>query len=103
MRCIIDPAGLPSNRARGRVLMVGLTEVRVRAARGRINNVNIDMTSDPADPRAAQARAWALAALHLADADFALASADAGFRRYFRLRCQDKTWIVMDAPPERED
>jgi len=31
------------------------------------------------------------------------ASADASFRRYFRVTSGDKTWIVMDAPPEHED
>ncbi|MCW5623620.1 MAG: phosphotransferase [Burkholderiales bacterium] len=31
------------------------------------------------------------------------ASADASFRRYFRVRDGDRSWIVMDAPPEHED
>ncbi|HEX4943926.1 MAG TPA: phosphotransferase, partial [Usitatibacteraceae bacterium] len=31
------------------------------------------------------------------------ASADASFRRYFRVSSEDRTWIAMDAPPERED
>jgi N-acetylmuramate 1-kinase len=31
------------------------------------------------------------------------ASADAGFRRYFRVQGADKSYIVMDAPPELED
>ncbi len=31
------------------------------------------------------------------------ASADASFRRYFRVIEQDRTTIVMDAPPEKED
>ena len=30
------------------------------------------------------------------------ASEDASFRRYFRIGANNKTWIVMDAPPERE-
>ena len=33
----------------------------------------------------------------------ALASADASFRRYFRVTLPDATLIVMDAPPEYED
>ena len=62
----------------------------------------------PVDLRADQARQWALAQLGLSDADFSPASADASFRRYFRLkegRIRDgaRSWIVMDAPPERED
>ncbi|MGD8615633.1 MAG: phosphotransferase [Gammaproteobacteria bacterium] len=31
------------------------------------------------------------------------ASADASFRRYFRIRRDDLSYIVMDAPPEKED
>ena len=31
------------------------------------------------------------------------ASADASFRRYFRVFCEGRTWVAMDAPPERED
>jgi aminoglycoside/choline kinase family phosphotransferase len=57
----------------------------------------------PTDPRADAARAWALAQLGLAQGAFASASADASFRRYFRLRDGAKSWIVMDAPPEKED
>ena len=56
-----------------------------------------------ADARADQARAWALKHLRLDDAEFALASADASFRRYFRVREGARSWIVMDAPPPQED
>ncbi|MDE0926979.1 MAG: phosphotransferase [Methylophilaceae bacterium] len=40
----------------------------------------------------------------LTDKAFTLsvASADASFRRYFRVHLQDKTLIAMDAPPEQE-
>ena len=31
------------------------------------------------------------------------ASADASFRRYFRITCNEKSWIIMDAPPQQED
>jgi aminoglycoside/choline kinase family phosphotransferase len=31
------------------------------------------------------------------------ASADASFRSYFRIRSGARTWVAMDAPPERED
>ena len=55
------------------------------------------------DARAGQARAWALAQLKLADARFEPASADASFRRYFRLTHGGDSWIVMDAPPQQED
>ena len=31
------------------------------------------------------------------------ASSDASFRRYFRVSVENKTWILMDAPPSQED
>lgn len=63
------------------------------------------MTDYPAalDDRALLARSWALHALSLTDAAFAPASADASFRRYFRISAEDRSWIVMDAPPAHED
>ena len=61
----------------------------------------------PLDPRALAARRWALSCLHLDpdQAGFAPASADASFRRYFRVTRNDsaQSWVLMDAPPERED
>ena len=47
--------------------------------------------------------AWLAAALAGRAFSRAPASADASFRRYFRVACEGRTWIVMDAPPERED
>lgn len=55
------------------------------------------------DARAITARDWAFAQLGLHDAGFAPASADASFRRYFRVRDGARSWIVMDAPPALED
>jgi aminoglycoside/choline kinase family phosphotransferase len=55
------------------------------------------------DPRHDEARAFALNALALTDARFEPASADASFRRYFRLSAGERSWIVMDAPPGQED
>ena len=55
------------------------------------------------DTRLAQLHAW------LADNRFgknfllAPASADASFRRYFRVTSNNGTWIAMDAPPPQED
>nr|WP_028080304.1 phosphotransferase [Solimonas soli] len=59
-------------------------------------------TTEP-DARAAAARDWALQQLALDEARFAPASADASFRRYFRVEAGQRSWVVMDAPPERED
>jgi aminoglycoside/choline kinase family phosphotransferase len=39
----------------------------------------------------------------LADAKLQPASDDASFRRYFRVKSADASFIAMDAPPERED
>ncbi len=36
------------------------------------------------------------------DYEIKVASEDASFRRYFRLQQQEESWIVMDAPPEKE-
>ena len=56
------------------------------------------------DTRLEQLRGWLGA--HLGAGAFGLkpASADASFRRYFRVTLDDaRSWIAMDAPPERED
>ncbi|MGH8505969.1 MAG: aminoglycoside phosphotransferase family protein [Stenotrophobium sp.] len=61
-------------------------------------------TTDPAnDPRARAARDWAAAQLRLQQPEFAPASADASFRRYFRISEGARSWVVMDAPPQQED
>ena len=60
----------------------------------------------PNDARLGQVTAW-LASLprqHRIDpATLAVASADASFRRYFRVEAGSNTCIVMDAPPGKED
>ena len=40
---------------------------------------------------------------HLAPATLRLASADASFRRYFRVNQGNESCIIMDAPPDKED
>ena len=55
------------------------------------------------DARLEQLREWASDRLSLRDFSVQPASEDASFRRYFRLRVDGASWIVMDAPPERED
>ncbi|HEX7381256.1 MAG TPA: phosphotransferase [Nevskiaceae bacterium] len=63
----------------------------------------IGVTDEVSDARAKTARAWALQILGLPAARFSPASADASFRRYFRVATADASWVVMDAPPEHED
>jgi aminoglycoside/choline kinase family phosphotransferase len=55
------------------------------------------------DARLDQLRAWLTA--HCIQDEFSLApaSADASFRRYFRVSSGGRTWIAMDAPPPQED
>jgi N-acetylmuramate 1-kinase len=55
------------------------------------------------DPRFDALRLWTSARLDEREIVLERASEDASFRRYFRVRARDRTWIVMDAPPERED
>jgi len=55
------------------------------------------------DNRLALAREWVAAQLHTAAFSLLPASEDASFRRYFRVTVDARSWIVMDAPPERED
>lgn len=55
------------------------------------------------DTRFAQLRGWLTH--QLSDQHFSLApaSADASFRRYFRVTVNGETTIAMDAPPPQED
>ena len=56
------------------------------------------------DPRLEQIRRWLASELHGTLLRIEPASADASFRRYFRVwRADGATRIVMDAPPGRED
>lgn len=59
--------------------------------------------SDTADARLTALRRWLQHSGH-GDAELAPASADASFRRYFRLTLGDgSSRVVMDAPPSHED
>jgi aminoglycoside/choline kinase family phosphotransferase len=57
---------------------------------------------DASDSRLALARQWVTEDLGFAGAQIEPASADASFRRYFRLIRGADSYIVMDAPPEKE-
>lgn len=72
-------------------------------SRPRVTHPPVTDPSSPLDTRAQAARDWALTQLGRAQADFAPASADASFRRYFRIRDGAESWVVMDAPPAQED
>ena len=53
--------------------------------------------------RKQQLEAWLKEKLSVQTLDLTIASADASFRRYFRVHLSDKTLIAMDAPPPQED
>ena len=57
---------------------------------------------DASDSRLALLRQWVTEDLGFAQAHLEPASADASFRRYFRLTRGADSYIVMDAPPEKE-
>ncbi|MEJ1966002.1 MAG: phosphotransferase [Gammaproteobacteria bacterium] len=58
----------------------------------------------PTDARLALIHDWVSAELGLAPRAIEPASSDASFRRYFRVSTNDeRTFIVMDAPPGKED
>lgn len=55
------------------------------------------------DPRLEQLEQWLRSLFGTRDFAITPASADASFRRYFRVTRQGETWIAMDAPPDKED
>jgi aminoglycoside/choline kinase family phosphotransferase len=63
----------------------------------------ITQTAASADPRRALLRQWIDGIDAVAGCALEPASADASFRRYFRLQKGGKSFIAMDAPPPQED
>jgi aminoglycoside/choline kinase family phosphotransferase len=59
--------------------------------------------ADASDSRLEMLTRWVSDDLGLSDGSIAPASADASFRRYFRVTRGSDTYIVMDAPPDKED
>jgi hypothetical protein len=57
----------------------------------------------PGDSRLDLLRHWLEHGLGWPGSGLAPASADASFRRYFRVTRPDGTYVAMDAPPDRED
>jgi N-acetylmuramate 1-kinase len=58
---------------------------------------------DASDSRLADLTRWVCGDLGFAGGRIEPASADASFRRYFRVTRGQDTYIVMDAPPEKEN
>jgi N-acetylmuramate 1-kinase len=59
--------------------------------------------ADASDSRLEMLTRWVVEDLGFSDSLIAPASADASFRRYFRVTRGSDTYIVMDAPPGKED
>jgi len=55
------------------------------------------------DNRLKLIKAWLPSVIGTTDYTISSASSDASFRRYFRVAFDNKTWIVMDAPPSQEE
>src|SRR5580698_7868990 len=58
---------------------------------------------DASDSRLADLTRWVTGDLGFAGSRIAPASVDASFRRYFRVTRGADSYIVMDAPPDKED
>jgi aminoglycoside/choline kinase family phosphotransferase len=61
------------------------------------------VTAVAPDPRRAMLDEWLRRELGFTASEVTPASADASFRRYFRVRDHELSFVAMDAPPERED
>lgn len=59
--------------------------------------------AESTDRRREALSTWLRTQLEADDFELTVASADASFRRYFRVALTGRSWIAMDAPPERED
>ena len=55
------------------------------------------------DIRLEQLKHWLSHDLKIDNFDIAPASADASFRRYFRIQTTEQSWVAMDAPPDKEN
>jgi aminoglycoside/choline kinase family phosphotransferase len=60
-------------------------------------------TPNVTDQRRQAAADWAADAMGLEKVHLATVSADASFRRYFRFPAADRSIVLMDAPPEKEN
>lgn len=64
---------------------------------------SVPTSGDSRDLRLEQLEQWLAGLFGSRDFTLTTASADASFRRYFRVTRGNQSWIVMDAPPEKEN
>jgi aminoglycoside/choline kinase family phosphotransferase len=81
---------------------IALVDILVAAAFAVREWSSMDLP-DASDSRLADLTRWVFDDLGFAGGRIAPASADASFRRYFRVTRGDDSYIVMDAPPEKEN
>ncbi|NNL96075.1 MAG: phosphotransferase [Xanthomonadales bacterium] len=63
-----------------------------------------DAAPSPAqDARLDKARGWLSRVSAVNDANLIPVAGDASFRRYFRVTSKSSSWVLMDAPPAKED
>ena len=63
----------------------------------------MSQTPEIEDIRLEAIKNWIVTDLALQNFQIKVASADASFRRYFRLIADGSSWVIMDAPPDKED
>jgi N-acetylmuramate 1-kinase len=83
--------------------MLAVTPIRIPSLHTDNHDGSARSIPPAMDERLDQLRAWL--ETHFGRRDFAVtvASADASFRRYFRVTRGAESWIAMDAPPAKED
>jgi N-acetylmuramate 1-kinase len=81
---------------------IALVDILVAAAFAASEWSSMDVT-DASDSRLAELSRWVFGDLGFAGSRIEPASADASFRRYFRVTRAEDTYIVMDAPPGKEN
>src|SRR5271170_3110258 len=81
---------------------IALVGILVPAARFAVSEWSSMGLPDASDSRLADLTRWVCEDLGFAGSRIEPASADASFRRYFRVTRGTDSYIVMDAPPEKE-
>src|SRR5579862_1834982 len=111
---ICDGHGGSSARASGMMLANDANTIRIRLERSMKAGIIMAPHSEAdrdlprshmgeTDARLALIHEWLSRALQRKVLRLEPASSDASFRRYFRAFCADGTYVVMDAPPGKED
>jgi aminoglycoside/choline kinase family phosphotransferase len=82
---------------------IALIGILVPAASFAVSEWSSMVPPDASDSRLADLTRWVFEDLGFSGSDIAPASADASFRRYFRITRGSDSYIAMDAPPDKEN